>query len=138
MNENNHLVLPLKTTPFSKETHSIMILTDCNDKEKRNKIKRIHHVMGYPREESLKILFKDSSINDKETMNIIEDVSRECSVCLHHRRTPSRPKVSLPMSRSFNQCVTVDLKDRKRNKDYILYAVDTFSHLTRAKIIKNK
>ena len=73
-----------------------------------------------------KKLFKDSSMDDIETMKTIEEVSRECSVCLHHRRTPSRPKVALPMSSSFNQCVAIDLKERKTNKDYILYAVDTF------------
>ena len=71
-------------------------------------------------------------------MKLIEEVSRECPVCIHHKRTPSRPKVGLPLSKTFNQCVALDLKDRKRNKDYILYVVDTFSRLTRAKIIKNK
>ena len=94
-----------------------MAVDDCNDKEKKAKIKRVHHVMGHPREDSLKSLFKDSSINDRKTMKLIEEISRECSVCIHHRRTPSRPKVALPMSRNFNQCVAIDLKERKNNKD---------------------
>ena len=113
-NENNHLTIPLTTVPLSKETHAIMSVTNCETKEKKKKIKRVHHVLGHPREEALKSLFKDSSQIDEETMKIIEEVSRECSVCIHHRRTPSRPKVGLPLSKTFNQCVAIDLKDRKK------------------------
>ena len=58
--------------------------------------------------------------------------------CIHHKRTPSHPKVGLPNATSFNQCVSLDLKENKRNKTYILYAIDSFSRLTRAKIIKDK
>ena len=42
------------------------------------------------------------------------------------------------MSRDFNQCVALDLKIRRNNKKPIIYAVDTFSRLTRGKIIPNK
>ena len=69
---------------------------------------------------------------------MIEEVSRECTVCLRFKRTPSRPKTGLPISSNFNECVAIDLKDRKRNKSFIIYAVDTFSRLSRGKIIKNK
>ena len=55
-NENNHLVLPLKTTPLSKDTHSIMAVSECDAKEKKIKIKRVYHVMGHPREDALKKL----------------------------------------------------------------------------------
>ena len=136
--ENNHLTLPLNTVEIKRETHEIMEVTDCDDKEKRTKIKKVHQILGHPREETLKTFYKDSSQSDEETMRIIEEISRECPVCLHFRRTPSRPKVGLPLSRTFNQCVAIDLKDRKTNKTFILYAVDTFSRLARAKILKNK
>ena len=50
----------------------------------------------------------------------------------------SKPKVGLPVSRKYNQCVSLDLRERRQNKCYILYVIDTFSRLTRAQIIKNK
>ena len=102
-NENNHLTIPLKTVPLSKDTHSIMSVMDCDEKEKRKKIKRVHQVLGHPKENTLKTLFKDSSQNDGETMKIVEEISRECPICLHHQRTPSRPKVALPLAQTFNQ-----------------------------------
>ena len=68
---------------------------------------------------------------------MVEEISRKCNVCLRHNRTPSRPKVGLPVANDFNKCVALDLKIR-HNKKPILYAVDTFSRLTRGIIIKNK
>ena len=136
--ENNHLTLPITTPQVRRETHAIMEVSECDVKEKKRKIKKVHQILGHPREEVLKKFYKESSQDDQETMSIVEEVSRECSVCVHFKRTPSRPKVGLPVSSNFNQCVAIDLKDRKGNKSFILYAVDTFSRLTRAKIIKNK
>ena len=111
-------------------------MDDCDDKEKKKKVKKVHHIFGHPREEVLKALYRNSSAHDDQTMKLVEEVSRECGVCIRHRRTPSRPKVALPLAQSFNQCVILDLAER--NKHYILYMTDFFSRLTRAKVIKNK
>ena len=55
------------------------------------------------------------------------------------KRTPSRPKVGLPLASDFNDCVALDLRGPlKDNKRYILYFVDSFSRLTRGVIIKDK
>ena len=71
-------------------------------------------------------------------MNMVEEVTNNCKVCFFKfKRTPPRPKTSLPLSRNFNQCVSIDLKG-PFNKKYILYCVDTFSRLTRGIIIKDK
>ena len=56
-----------------------------------------------------------------------------------HKRTPSDPTVGFPLSRDFNQTVTLDLKGPiNDDNNYILYAIDSFSRLTRGIIIKNK
>ena len=59
-------------------------------------------------------------------------------MCRRFRRTPSRPKVGLPVSNDFNECVALDLKERNNNKEFILYCLCTFSRLTRGVIIKDK
>ena len=72
-------------------------------------------------------------------MDIIKEVSNNCTVCLQHKRTPCDPKVGLPLATEFNQCVTLDLKGPiNANNHYIMYAIDSFSRLTRAVIVKNK
>ena len=65
-------------------------------------------------------------------------MSEKCQVYLKHKRTPSRPKVGLPISSDFNDCVALDLKGPLNNKKYILYFIDTFSRLTRGVYIKDK
>ena len=95
--------------------------------------------MGHPEVETLKTFYKDSSENDTETLKLVEEVTNNCKVCRYKfKRTPSRPKVGLPVSRNFNQSVSIDLKGPFRNKSYILYCIDTFSRLTRGIIIKDK
>ena len=69
----------------------------------------------------------------------MKKVSNECKICLLHKRAPSSPKVGLPLSCDFNQCVTLDLRGPiNTNKHFILYAIDSFSRLTRGIIIKKK
>ena len=135
--ENNHLALPFIPMVIEKE-EDVMLTEADTTKEKMKKIKKIHHIMGHPRDETLKNFYRDSSENDAMTMNMIEEVTNNCQVCRYkYRKTPPRPKVSLPVSRNFNQCVSIDLKG-PFNKKYILYCVDTFSRLTRGIIIKDK
>ena len=72
-------------------------------------------------------------------MDIVKDVSNNCKVCLTHKRAPSDPKVGLPLACDFNQCVTLDLRGPINDqKHYILYAIDSFSRMTRGIIVKNK
>ena len=121
-----------------EKEEDVMLTEADTTKEKMKKIKKIHHIMGHPRDETLKNFYRDSSENDAMTMNMIEEVTNNCQVCRYkYRKTPPRPKVSLPVSRNFNQCVSIDLKG-PFNKKYILYCVDTFSRLTRGIIIKDK
>merc|ERR1711954_632482 len=94
--------------------------------------------MCHPKPEILKTFFKDSSTNDDETMRIVNEVYHACKICKYKfKKSPPKPKVALPVSNDFNQCVSIDLKG-PWNKRYILYCVDTFSRLTRGVIIKDK
>ena len=131
-----HLALPIKEEEPLDE--SIFILTECEFKEKEKKIKKIHQVLAHPKPEILKNFFKNSSENDKETFNVVDEVHEKCEICRKFQKSPSRPKVGLPVSFDFNECVALDLKERKTNKEYILYCICTFSRLTRGVIIKNK
>ena len=129
-----HLALPI----FEVSADEAFILEEATEEEKLKKVTKIHEVMCHPKAEILKNFFKDSSDNDQETLDMIDEVSEKCEICRKFAKSPSRPKVGFPVSRDFNQCVALDLKDNKRTKSYILYCIDTFSRLTRGLIIKDK
>ena len=54
------------------------------------------------------------------------------------KRTPSKPKVGMPLATDFNECVALDLRGPIDNKKYILYFVDCFTRLTRGVLIRDK
>ena len=94
--------------------------------------------MFHPRRKNLLNFFRESSANDPETLQIVKEVSDNCEICILHKRTPSDPRVGFPVSRDFNQVVILDLKGPINvYKHYILYAIDSFSRMTRGVIIKN-
>ena len=132
--KHGHLCLPLVTNPFSEE---IFNLKECSYEDKLKKIKKIHQSLCHPKKEILLKFFQDSSTNDEQTLQAVKEVSDNCHICLTHKRTPSDPKVGLPLACDFNQCVTLDLKGPINvHKHYIMYAIDSFSRLTRGIIIK--
>ena len=129
-----HLALSLVEEDALEE--EIFLMADCNKEEKERKITRIHKVLGHPLPQTLKEFFRNSSENEPEVLNLVDEVHGKCEVCRRFKKSPGRPKVALPMSDDFNQCVALDLKER--NKKFILYCICTFSRLTRAVIIKDK
>ena len=123
VNIQGHLALPIKDAEILED--HIFLISDCDDNEKRKKIKKIHKVLAHPLPEILKKFFKNSTENDKEVLKIVDQISKACDVCKRFRKTPSRPKVALPVSSDFNQCIALDLKERRKNKEYILYCICT-------------
>ena len=134
--KSGHLALPLVSSSLSEE---VFKMEDCSLEEKVKKVRKIHQILCHPRKEILLNFFRASSNSDDETLDIVKEVSNSCKVCLKHKRTPSDPKVGMPLACDFNQCVTLDLRGPINvQKHYILYAIDSFSRLTRGIIIKNK
>ena len=131
-----HLALPLK----EEETldNDVFLMDECDKVEKEKKITKIHKVLAHPLPEILKQFFRNSSDNDKEVLDLVDEVHEKCNICRKFKKSPARPKVGLPVSSDFNECVALDLKERKANKEYILYAICTFSRLTRGVIIKKR
>ena len=141
-----HETFPLETTlkghlalSLVEETSledDIFMMSECEEKEKEKRITRIHKVLAHPLPHILKSFFKNSSENDPDVLKLIDVVHEKCEVCRKFKKSPARPKVSLPMSDDFNKTVALDLK--VMNKKYILYIICTFTRLTRGIIIPNK
>ena len=132
----NHLALPLADAETLDD--GVFIIDECNNVDRKKKIQKIHQVLAHPKADILKRFFKNSSDNSKDILELVDEVSEECDICRRFRKTPSRPKVGLPVANDFNQCIALDLRERICNKEYILYCICTFSRLTRGVIIKDK
>ena len=113
----------------------VSIIADCVKVEKERRITRINKVVGHPHSHTLKEFFKNSSENDSEVLDLVDVVNDKSKVFRCFKKSPGRPKVTLPMSDDFNQCVALDLK--QRNKKFIFYCICTFSRLTRAAIVQD-
>ena len=77
---NKHLALPIASMTIENE-EEVLFNEDDSTKTKMKKIKKIHHLMGHPPADTLKIFYNDSPENDPLTMNMIEEVSSNCKVC---------------------------------------------------------
>ena len=61
---------------------------------------------------------------------------KQCKVCQKFEKSVARPRVTLPKSTSFNEVVTMDLKEF--GSKYMLWMVDSFTRFIQGKLIPNK
>lgn len=66
-------------------------------------------------------------------VNIINCMVNDCQVCQKFQKLVMRPKVSHPKPSSFNEVVTLDLKEV--GSKYILWLVDSFTKFIQGKLI---
>ena len=126
----------------SKDKHSevndvLTVLDDLSTKEKTEAIKKLHRQFGHPSEKRLKDLLKNANVQDKEVFDILSKVVDDCDLCIRHKKTPSRPAVSLPMSTDFNELVAVDLHQLEERIWY-LHVIDIFTRFSSGSIVRSK
>ena len=68
--------------------------------------------------------------------NIMDRVVNDCKVCQKFQKSVVRPWVILPTASSFNEVVTLDLKEF--GSKYILWIIDSFSRFIVGKFLNNK
>ena len=54
----------------------VLNLEDCSHNDKVKKVKKIHQVLCHPRKDILLNFFRGSSSNDRETLEIVKNVSK--------------------------------------------------------------
>ena len=68
--------------------------------------------------------------------SLIERVVNDCRVCQKFKQSIARPRVTLPKATSFNEVVTLDLKEF--GTKYVLWMIDSFSRFMVGKLLSNK
>ena len=105
----------------------------------RKDVQKLHHVFGHVSMKRLKELISKSNKMTDEVEGYLEEIQENCRSCNCNRIAKPKPAVSLPRATTFNQVVTVDLKQYEENDyRYIIYLVDMFSRLIVGSFIKDK
>ena len=95
-NKQDHIILQL----LDAETEIIKIrdtfFSDCNDNELKQKLKKIHVMTAHKQEDTLIKFLQGSNNYNPKIKQILSEVIKECVTCRRMRRTPDKPRVSLP------------------------------------------
>ncbi|CAL4132571.1 unnamed protein product, partial [Meganyctiphanes norvegica] len=139
---SGHYFIPLLKPNVNCVQNIHQVLHVIDDKSEEDKLKtaiKLHRQFAHPSANRLKSLLKDASVNDKAFLALIDEVSANCDLCKRYKRTPSRPVVSMPLARDFNDTVAMDLKvwDKERNV-YFLHLIDLATRFSIATIINKK
>ena len=97
---------------------------------------KLHKQFAHPTAEKLIKLIRDAGYGDKKLEDAVNSLSGSCDVCLRFKRNPSRPVVSIPLARKFNDVISMDLKSYRGV--YFLVIVDLFTRYCSAIVLSNK
>ena len=73
-------------------------------------ILKVHKQFAHPNEDKMKCLLKDANMWKDTYDQIISAIYKNCETCLRFNKTPPKLVVCLPLAKSFNETVAMDLK----------------------------
>ena len=92
-------------------------------------VRKVHKVNRHKHKEQLIAAYQWMS---PELINVINSVVNDCNVCQKLSKSIARPRVTLPMSTSFNEVVTLDLKEFVSK--YVLWMIDSLTRFMQGKM----
>ncbi len=136
---SGHYCVPLQ---YSKvpvdQTFEVLYSVDGQTKqEKKKTVQKLHKQFAHPSGRRLLLLLQDAGIQDQVCLDLVDEVTSECDVCLKFKKTPPKPVVGLPLATEFNEVVAMDLKVWKPGV-YFLHLIDVATRFSLAAVIKKK
>ena len=119
-----------------KSESKIILSVESVDKSDKKAIAtKLHSQFVHPPVEKLiKLISLGGLGDDIALIKALKQVSSECKICKEFRKTPARPIVAMPMARSFNEVVAMDLKNFEGR--WILHIIDHLIRLQPACLIE--
>ena len=99
-------------------------------------VRKVHEVNRHKGKEQLLSAYRNAGWMSPGLANIIDSIVNDCKVCQKFQKSVARPRVTLPKASSFNEVVTLDLKEF--GSKYILWMIDSFSRFIVRKLLNNK
>ena len=122
---------------FVEDEAGILFVEDKNnDICSFKSVRTVHEVNRHKRINQLMAAYCQAEWMSPEVANIINRVINDCKVSQKFQRLVARPRVLLPQATSFNEVVTLDLKEF--SSKYILWMIDLFLRFMVGKLILNK
>ena len=124
-----------KENVFSNDVLAVDLL-NLTEQEQFKAVEKLHKQFGHTPRDKFKTFLKEAKVWNKEIEKHLDRIMKSCEGCIKRKRNPDKPVVSLPMAKSFNEKVAIDLKVWKDK--YILHMVDMWSRLTISCFIDRK
>ena len=96
----------------------------------------MHKQFGHSSASKILKLVKASEIEDNELYELIGETGEDCSICLKYKKVALKPVVGLPLSKHFNDVISMDPKEINSHK--ILHIVDHATCFSSAAVLKSK
>ena len=90
--------------------------------EKEKMAIKLHNQFGHTSYDKLCKFLTNASVKDGQFLDILQDFSAKCDVCLKYKRKNPRPVVGLFLAKEFNDVIAKDLKPL--NNIHILHLID--------------
>ena len=133
---SGHLSLPLSNPSHTIERAFVVSLESAEPEVMKKRLLHIHKQFGHPTQDKFTELLKDCVKWKSEYGVALDEIYKNCDRCKEFARTPSRPVVAMPMAKTFNEKVCMDLKSW--NGRWILHLVDMFSRYTISAFVPRK
>ena len=112
---------------------------DIETSDIKKKALKLHKQFSHPTAERLKCLIRTAGKDNKKLLKAIDEVSDTCDVCRRYKKPESKPIVSFPLAKDFNDTVAMDIKCIDRNKNlYFHHMIDHKTRFSTVKLVKSK
>ena len=137
LTSSGHYCIPIDKTE-TVEAHEVnsVKLEELSFSEQKSALLKLHRQFAHPTRTRLAALLKDAMVWKDEYGDILDEIASRCQLCQLYARTPPKPVVSMPMAKSFNEKVAMDLKQYKGR--WILHIIDMWSRYTMSMFINRK
>ena len=110
-------------------------IVDLSHKEKT--AKKLHSQFSHPTLDKLTKLISNAGLaEDKDLIDNINQISKECQICRVYKRPFLKPVVATPSATEFNEVVAMDIEVFKNIN--ILHLIDHVTRFSPAAIVKSK
>merc|ERR1712243_1694 len=114
----------------------ILFTNEGEDMNTFKAIRKVHEVTNHKSAEQLLKHYRRANLIGPNTVKLIKQVVRDCKICQKFGRSMVKPKIALQNSSSFNEIVTLDLK--QFGSKYVLWCIDSFTRFIQGNLLRNK
>ena len=142
---NGHYTIPLSKTGnflnnnINQEKEKAFIAVDVDKmsyQEKEKIVTKVHNQFGHPSYDKLSKFLTNAGVKDGQFLDILQEFSAKCDVCLQYKRKNPRPVVGLSLAKESSDVIAMDLKSL--NNDHILHLIDLSTRYSNAVVVRSK